>query len=183
MRAYEPGYPGVQVLWQRVRPWILARDGHRCSVCGADAVEVDHIWPVSRGGSDHPENLRAICQRCNLDKMADLPGTLPFYLTQPLDPGEALLHRVASERSDEWATICNRLHYAVIAHLNEKGAGRADRGWVDRMDRRGRVANARAKHWDNVARSRLNRATVEARCLDWARELPAVQQQRRTQYA
>jgi hypothetical protein len=34
-------------------------------VCGAPATEVDHIRPVSVGGTDDPANLRAVCRRHN----------------------------------------------------------------------------------------------------------------------
>ena len=28
-------------------------------------MEVDHVVPRSRGGSDHPENLQLLCPNCN----------------------------------------------------------------------------------------------------------------------
>jgi hypothetical protein len=34
-------------------------------VCGAPATEIDHIRPVSIGGTDDPANLRAVCRRHN----------------------------------------------------------------------------------------------------------------------
>ncbi|HAK97252.1 MAG TPA: HNH endonuclease [Planctomycetes bacterium] len=61
---------------QRAR--ILARDGYTCQVCGAGAGEpdpsdtrrrvrlrVDHVVPVSEGGSNEDDNLRALCEACN----------------------------------------------------------------------------------------------------------------------
>lgn len=51
---------------------ILERDGFRCCLCGRTAKEtklhVDHIIPVSIGGSDENENLQTLCQDCNLGK-------------------------------------------------------------------------------------------------------------------
>jgi 5-methylcytosine-specific restriction endonuclease McrA len=52
---------GSTRAWRALRERILARDGHVCVVCGAPASEVDHIRPVSVGGSDDPANLRAVC--------------------------------------------------------------------------------------------------------------------------
>jgi 5-methylcytosine-specific restriction endonuclease McrA len=43
---------------------VLARDRYVCQLCGAPATEVDHVVRVADGGSDHPDNLRAICGRC-----------------------------------------------------------------------------------------------------------------------
>ena len=54
-------------LPQPLRQAVLARDGHRCTRCGStDALEVDHIQPQSRGGSDDPRNLRVLCRDCHL---------------------------------------------------------------------------------------------------------------------
>jgi 5-methylcytosine-specific restriction endonuclease McrA len=50
---------------------ILKRD-RVCQLCGVgrnDAVlEVDHIVPRSKGGSNDPDNLQVLCARCNRGK-------------------------------------------------------------------------------------------------------------------
>ena len=56
--------------WRKQRALILNRDGYRCTVCGREADQVDHIIPVARGGTDDADNLRAICARDNLRKGA-----------------------------------------------------------------------------------------------------------------
>lgn len=51
---------------------ILSRDRHRCQYCGTKGtvfdLTVDHILPVSRGGTTSPENLVAACFDCNQRK-------------------------------------------------------------------------------------------------------------------
>ena len=51
---------------------VLKRDGFQCRYCGARApdvmLEVDHIDPVSLGGSDDFLNLTTACQDCNRGK-------------------------------------------------------------------------------------------------------------------
>ena len=51
---------------------ILERDGFACRYCGARAPEVrlhvDHVTPVSRGGTNDDDNLVAACADCNLGK-------------------------------------------------------------------------------------------------------------------
>lgn len=59
----------------RLRYRILRRDGFVCQICGrgqADGVvlHVDHIKPVSKGGKTEPDNLRTLCDQCNLGKGA-----------------------------------------------------------------------------------------------------------------
>lgn len=76
----------------RVRFEILKRDGFRCRYCGATAmdspIEIDHVVPVARGGTNDPENLVAACWACNSgkkDRPLDESG-----LAAPIPP-EALL--------------------------------------------------------------------------------------------
>jgi hypothetical protein len=52
---------------------ILERDGFRCRYCGRTVddgikLHVDHIVPVSCGGSDEESNLCSSCDDCNLGK-------------------------------------------------------------------------------------------------------------------
>lgn len=53
----------------RKRFEILKRDGFRCHYCGitamSEALEVDHIVPVSKGGTDDQVNLITSCCACN----------------------------------------------------------------------------------------------------------------------
>ncbi len=51
----------------RQRVWQIY--GGRCVDCGAsDYLEYDHIIPVSRGGSNHENNIQLLCRACNLKK-------------------------------------------------------------------------------------------------------------------
>jgi hypothetical protein len=53
---------------------VLARDRWTCCSCGRSAqqdgvlLEVDHIVPRSRGGTNTLENLQTLCKKCNLGK-------------------------------------------------------------------------------------------------------------------
>lgn len=51
---------------------IGRRDGFFCASCGnatAD-LQIDHIVPVSKGGSNDFDNLQLLCRRCNIVKGA-----------------------------------------------------------------------------------------------------------------
>lgn len=62
---------------KRLRYEILRRDNHTCRYCGESAPDVkltiDHVVPVSLGGSDEPTNLVAACPDCNAGKAASNP--------------------------------------------------------------------------------------------------------------
>jgi len=48
---------------------LIDRDGYVCRGCGAGSdLTVDHIHPLSRGGSDALENLQLLCGSCNSRK-------------------------------------------------------------------------------------------------------------------
>jgi diadenosine tetraphosphate (Ap4A) HIT family hydrolase len=51
---------------------VLARAKQHCELCGISndirALEVDHIIPKNKGGSNDPSNLQALCYRCNAMK-------------------------------------------------------------------------------------------------------------------
>ena len=65
------------LMTDKLRYSILKRDGFRCQICGRGAedgvkLHVDHIIPVSKGGKTVPENLRTLCEDCNLGKGDEL---------------------------------------------------------------------------------------------------------------
>lgn len=52
----------------------------RCYYCQCkvgDKYHVDHVVPLSRGGSNGPENLVIACPKCNMEKQAKLPHEWP----------------------------------------------------------------------------------------------------------
>ena len=69
------GRPPRRAISTRLRYEIFRRDGHRCVDCGASAhddplvrLEVDHRIPVSKGGTNDPNNLQTLCWACNNGK-------------------------------------------------------------------------------------------------------------------
>lgn len=58
--------------WREVRRAVLERDRNICRYCGASepTMHVDHVIPISRGGSNDEDNLVAACPACNLSKHA-----------------------------------------------------------------------------------------------------------------
>lgn len=86
-----------------VRYKVFERDGFACRYCGQKApnvvLHVDHIHPVSRGGTDHIDNLCTACSACNSGKSSD-----------PIDPVTQLIAEQRSDALSFWA-----LH-AILRH-------------------------------------------------------------------
>lgn len=67
-RVWSPGERNRATIPPRVRRTVLARDGHRCQAPGCNHtrfLEVHHVVPRSRGGSNDPENLTVFCSGCH----------------------------------------------------------------------------------------------------------------------
>ena len=56
-----------------IRQNVLMRDNYTCQICGATVedgakLEIDHIIPYSKGGTDKENNLQVLCRQCNREK-------------------------------------------------------------------------------------------------------------------
>lgn len=63
---------------------ILLRDDFSCQYCGdrftPDELTLDHVRPLSRGGSDDWNNVVAACKECNHKKGNHLPSEIGMRL-------------------------------------------------------------------------------------------------------
>ena len=69
-------------FWQSLALRILERDGYTCQDCGREfdhnttqrwnEIEVHHIISRFHGGTDHPANLKAVCNKCHRKYTNDL---------------------------------------------------------------------------------------------------------------
>lgn len=66
---------------KRIRFEVFKRDLFACQYCGstppAIVLELDHIHPISKGGSDGKENLLTSCMECNRGKSDKLLSVVP----------------------------------------------------------------------------------------------------------
>ncbi|MCR4879795.1 MAG: HNH endonuclease [Bacilli bacterium] len=57
----------------KMRFAVYERDHNRCRKCGSRTnLEVDHIYPISKGGKSTFDNLQTLCHRCNYNKGANI---------------------------------------------------------------------------------------------------------------
>jgi 5-methylcytosine-specific restriction endonuclease McrA len=68
---------------------VFARDEWTCQYCGAQAENLDHVVPRSRGGLHAWENVVAACRRCNARKENRTPQEAGFRLARhPFAPSD-----------------------------------------------------------------------------------------------
>lgn len=67
-RQREKSRTRVKRYRERQKNKKLQEPDPKCEYCGDDAEELDHLIPVSKGGTDDPENLVHACKRCNRSK-------------------------------------------------------------------------------------------------------------------
>lgn len=86
-----------------LRYQILERDHFRCTCCGANpatnpsvTLELDHITPVSKGGTNHPSNLRTLCSNCNRGKSDRDPAAEPAPPQATISPASVAHPEVAA---------------------------------------------------------------------------------------
>ena len=72
IRSYKHSPPDA---FKKLRFKILQRDNFRCQYCGRNPktdpyveLQVDHIHPQAKGGSNSEDNLTTSCRDCNIGK-------------------------------------------------------------------------------------------------------------------
>jgi 5-methylcytosine-specific restriction endonuclease McrA len=57
---------------------MLEAQKNKCAACGKGfedtGFHVDHVFPLSKGGKNSPDNLQLLCPSCNRSKSDKLPG-------------------------------------------------------------------------------------------------------------
>ncbi len=117
MQALEhPDIEGAQyqqgtLAGYEVREYLLEKWGRTCAYCGAKGVplQIEHIHPKSKNGSDSMSNLTLACQCCN-QKKAALPievylARKPELLKRILGQAKHPLKDAAAVNSTRWALV------------------------------------------------------------------------------
>jgi len=102
-------YQQGSLFGYEVREYLLQKWGRKCAYCDAENVplEVDHIHPRSKGGSDRVSNLALACRPCNQRKanrdLAEFLAHDPKRLARIEAQRKAPLQDAAAVNSTRWA--------------------------------------------------------------------------------
>lgn len=114
----EPDITGIEyqqgeLFGYEVREYLLEKFGRRCAYCGKGNIplEVEHIIPKSRGGSNRVTNLTIACRNCNQEKGNRTAEEYGYPNIQA--QARAPLKNVAMMNATRWA-LYNRLQETGI---------------------------------------------------------------------
>jgi len=96
------GYQQGTLAGYEVREYLLEKWGRRCAYCGATDVplQVEHLIPRARGGSNRVSNLTLACELCNQKKgnRTAVEFGFPYLMAQAKAP----LRDAAAVNSVRW---------------------------------------------------------------------------------
>ncbi len=97
--AYQQG----ELAGYEVREYLLAKWQRTCAYCGATEIplEVEHIMPKARGGSNRVSNLTLACVSCNQKK--GTRSAAEFGFPQVQAQAKRPLHDAAAVNATRWA--------------------------------------------------------------------------------
>jgi 5-methylcytosine-specific restriction endonuclease McrA len=111
-------YQQGELAGYEVRQYLLEKWGRRCAYCDTENVplEVEHIVPKSKGGTNRVSNLTLSCRSCNLEK-----GDQPIQVFLAHDP-ERLSRILAQAKAPlKDAAAVNATRYAIGESLKSPG--------------------------------------------------------------
>jgi hypothetical protein len=79
-----PKTPRIKIP-ESVRKYVFERNNYQCQSCGKTLQEtqlsIDHIVPLSKGGSNDLSNLQTLCLKCNQRKKHHFDDRFKRYYT------------------------------------------------------------------------------------------------------
>lgn len=111
-------YQQGELAGYEIREYLLNKWDRKCAYCAVENVllQVEHIYPKAKGGSNRISNLCLACQKCNLKK-----GTqnIEQFLAKKPDLLKRILSQAKSPLKD--ATAVNSTRWALFNRLKETG--------------------------------------------------------------
>ncbi|MBX5456645.1 MAG: HNH endonuclease [Thermogemmatispora sp.] len=114
-----------------LREYLLEQFGHQCASCGGASgdtvLNIDHVIPRSRGGSDRVSNLAVVCRRCNEAKGNRMPEEWLGELNASVRPLDGIraqrfpeaLKRLKQPLQD--AAAVNTVRWVIVERLKRLG--------------------------------------------------------------
>lgn len=111
-------YQRGELAGYEVREYLLQKWGRSCAYCGAEntPLEIEHIQPKSKGGSDRVSNLTLACHDCNQKKGSQ---SIHDFLKGETELACAILSQAKAPLKD--AAAVNTTRWELFRRLQEIG--------------------------------------------------------------
>lgn len=111
-------YQQGELQGYEVREYVLAKWNRTCVYCDAQDVplEIDHIQPKSKGGSNRVSNLTLACHPCNQKK-----GNTPVEVYLAVQPERLARIKAQAKRPLKDAAAVNSTRWALFNELKKTG--------------------------------------------------------------
>jgi len=112
----------------KIKLQVFKRDNYRCRSCGTSpafnlevSLEVDHIQPFSKGGSNDISNLQTLCMKCNRGKgnNAELNKTILNDFCNRLDKINPEILKKLELSNDFISVVSNSEDFIPLKNLND----------------------------------------------------------------
>jgi 5-methylcytosine-specific restriction endonuclease McrA len=138
-------YQQGTLVGYEVREYLLEKWKRKCAYCGKENVplQIEHVHPRSRGGTDRVSNLALACEPCNRDKgnqsIEDFLKGKPDVLAKILRQARAPLKDAAAVNVTRWALFQRLKVFGVPIECGSGGRTKFNRTtqgygkahWVD----------------------------------------------------
>jgi len=106
-------YQQGQLVGYEVREYLLEKWGRKCVYCGATDIplEIEHIVPRSRGGSNRISNLTLSCRACNQRKGNQTAAEFGYPTIQ--NKAKQSLKDAAAANTTRWSLYRNLKQYGL----------------------------------------------------------------------
>ena len=132
MLSQHPGHTKQILHSKRVtfsptqRNQVAARQSWDCNLCKQRlhwAFEIDHITPLSEGGSNEPSNLQALCVQCHAVKSREEKPNATAFTAQQLallPPQQSLQNALQLPEINQYEQYLQSYHkHAAMAFMDQ----------------------------------------------------------------
>ena len=129
----EAEYQQGQLAGYEVREYLLEKWERKCAYCNAEGVplQIEHIHPKSKGGSNRISNLCLACEKCNQKKgsrdISEFLAKKPDLLRKILAQAKRPLRDAAAVNSTRWKLYETLKSYGFPVEIGSGGRTKFNR--------------------------------------------------------
>jgi 5-methylcytosine-specific restriction endonuclease McrA len=132
-------YQQGELAGYEVRQYLLEKWGRKCAYCGTAqvALQIEHVIPRVRGGSNRVSNLTIACEKCNQKKGTRTAAEFGYPLIER--QAKASLRDAAAVNATRWKLYCKLVELSLpvetgsggLTQYNRSIRGLAKTHWLD----------------------------------------------------